>query len=147
MQQIDIDFEVFKALTARRRSESHTYNEVVRQLLDIDLAQTTHEPSGLAQATGLMSKIMSINMVEPSGLSLRGLVLPNGSLLRATHKGKSYAVQIVDGRWLSDNELSYSSPSAAASAITGNNANGWRFWQAKRPSDTEWRNLDMLSKR
>ena len=35
MVQIDIDFEVFKALTGLRMSESDSYNAVIRRLLDL----------------------------------------------------------------------------------------------------------------
>jgi hypothetical protein len=33
--QIGVDFEVFKELTARRASESVTYNDVIRELLGV----------------------------------------------------------------------------------------------------------------
>ena len=33
--QIEIDFEVFKELTARRTHEGHTYNEVLRDVLGL----------------------------------------------------------------------------------------------------------------
>ena len=147
MQQIDIDFEVFKALTLRRRSESHTYNEVIRELLDIDSGSSVYElPPAFKAANEIVSSIASIGRGTTTGLNLRGLFLPNGTMLRATHKGATYNAQIVDGKWLNSDGSIYGSPSAAASAITQNNVNGWRFWQAKRPSDSEWRNLDMLPK-
>lgn len=147
MQQIDIDFEVFKALTVRRRSESHTYNEVIRELLDIDEGKAVHDPSPLLQVgLDISNSLSQIGTGQSSGISLRGIFLPNGTLLRATHKGTSYRAQIQSGKWINEEGKSFGSPSAAASAITNNNVNGWRFWQAKRPSDTEWRNLDMLPK-
>lgn len=37
--QIDIDFEVFKALTALRHNETHSYNSVLRELLKLDPAE------------------------------------------------------------------------------------------------------------
>ncbi len=146
MQQIDIDFEVFKELTARRRSESHTYNEVIRELLDIDNGSTTYElPSALQAAANLRDVFKNLN--GPSkGFAMRGLQLPNGTLLRAIYKGKSFSAKITDGNWVNDEGTKFSSPSAAASAITQNNVNGWRFWEAKRPSDSDWRTLDTLSK-
>jgi hypothetical protein len=144
MQQIDIDFQVFKALTLRRRSESHTYNDVIRELLDIDEGKPI-----VANALEDLVKVgenLRIAMTHTKGFSARGLFLPNGTQLRATHKGAPYHAQISDGRWVNEDGAIWQSPSAAASSITGNNVNGWRFWQAKRPSDSEWRNLDMLPK-
>jgi hypothetical protein len=144
MQQIEIDFEVFKALTARRRSETHTYNEVIRELLDIDV--------GKAVVSSSLDRIAEIGanlsdaLTYTKGFAARGLMLPNGTQLRATHKGAVYNAMVSDGKWVNEDGTIWSSPSAAATSITGNNVNGWRFWQAKRPSDTEWRNLDMLPK-
>jgi hypothetical protein len=148
VQQIEIDFEVFKALTARRRSETHTYNQVIRELLDIDSGVSVHEEPQLIKNMKALAALPDLiaRSGPTTGFALRGLVLPNGTLLRATHKGSAYHAQIVDGEWVNDDGQSYTSPSSAASAITGNNVNGWRFWQAKRPSDTDWRNLDMLPK-
>jgi predicted CopG family antitoxin len=147
MQQIDIDFEVFKQLTARRRSESHTYNEVIRELLEIDKGETiwTGSEDRLAEEEQAEEDFYQ-SRGTAKGFSSRGLFLPNGTLLRATHKGANHSSQIIDGKWVSSDGMKYDSPSAAASAITKNNVNGWRFWQAKRPSDAEWRNLDMLPK-
>lgn len=146
MQQIDVDFEVFKALTVRRRSESHTYNEVIRELLDIDEGKTIYDAPPVIQQAAEAIRRLAIGTGETKGMALRGLFLPNGTLLRATHKGTAFAAQIADGKWVNDDGYVHGSPSAAASAITSNNVNGWRFWQAKRPSDSEWRNLDMLPK-
>ncbi len=141
MQQIEIDFQVFKELTARRRSESHTYNEVIRELLDIDEASPTFEEPLTTRISGVLDNAFR---TPTSGVSFRHLFLPNGTLLRATHKGSAFGATIMDGKWVNDDGSHSASPSAAAKAITGNNVNGWRFWQAKRPSDTEWRNLDMF---
>jgi hypothetical protein len=147
MQQVDIDFEVFKALTARRRSESHTYNEVIRELLDIDGGSPVHAAAPIVQAMSSLANSFPILKEGPTtGIKLRGLFLPNGTLLRATHKGTGFDAKIIDGKWVNGDGAVYDSPSAAASAITQNNVNGWRFWQAKRPSDSDWRNLDMLPK-
>ena len=147
MRHIEIDFEVFKALTARRRDESHTYNEVIRELLDIDSGSAVHKPAPLRE-NGMITiaEFANAGRAATSGFATRGLFLPNGTLFRATHKGSSYGARIVDGKWLNEEGTEHGSPSAAASAITGNNVNGWRFWQAKRPSDTEWRTLDGLMK-
>jgi hypothetical protein len=128
--QIDIDFEVFKALTALRKRESHTYNDVLRDLLRLKpAADESSAPSA-----------------SPKGLLLRGgLFLPDGTRLRVTYKGIEYLAEIRNGRWIDQAGTEHASPSAAAQHITKTNVNGWRFWEAKRPSDVDWRKLDTLS--
>ncbi|HEX8512238.1 MAG TPA: hypothetical protein VF688_03950 [Allosphingosinicella sp.] len=128
--QIDIDFEVFKALTSLRKRESHTYNDVLRELLKL-------KPSGdESPASVALSK----------GLLLRGgLFLPDGTRLRVTYRGIEYLAEIKNGRWVDQAGTEHASPSAAAQHITKTNVNGWRFWEAKRPSDVDWRKLDVLS--
>lgn len=146
MPQIEVDFEVWKALTLKRHSESHSYNDVLRELLDIDTASVIRENALAQSLVRWIEPVASLSMGPTTGIALRGLVLPNGTRLRATHKGTAHAAQIVDGKWVSDGGEVFGSPSAAATAITGNNVNGWRFWQAKRPSDGEWRILDSIPK-
>lgn len=131
--QIDIDFEVFKALTARRKHEGHSYNEVLRDLLSLP---------------ALESEGMEIVPATPAGqrrsFESRDLSLPHGTQLRATYKGAAYSARIDDGRWIDQDGVEHRSPSAAARYITGNNVNGLRFWQGKRPNDQAWLNLDVL---
>lgn len=135
--QIEIDFEVFKELTARRQTEAHTYNDVLRDVLG--LFPVSSQPANQAQP--------GIGAFQPAaGLQLKGLFLPDGSLLRADYKGKRYTAQIVSGQWIDSSNNQHTSPSAAAWAITNTNVNGWRFWYAKRPSDQEWRKLEVLQK-
>lgn len=127
--QIDIDFEVFKALTALRKRESHTYNDVLRDLLKLGASPN--------QTVGQSS--------PAKGLLLRnGLFLPDGTRLRVTYKGIEYLAEVKNGRWIDQAGTEHASPSSAAHHITHTNVNGWRFWEAKRPSDTEWRKLDAL---
>jgi hypothetical protein len=116
--RIDVDFEVFKELTARRASESVTCNDVIRELLGLKNAvATTPKPNG--------------------AWVYRGVQFPDGTQLRATYKGKTYTAEIR-GASLLLNGLRQTSPSAAASYITKNNANGWDFWEVKRPGDASW---------
>ncbi len=146
MQQIEIDFEVYKALTAKRRSETHTYNEVIRELLDLDVATVVTETSFDRLGQSLAAAISGAELHHPTGMAIRGIFLPNGTRLRATYKGQLHEAEIINGKWSNGDGRTHRSPSAAAQAITRTNVNGWRFWQAKRPSDTEWRLLDALPK-
>ena len=146
MQNIEIDFEVFKALTSRRRSESHTYNEVIRELLDIDRGSVVHGDSPLVETARAVASSLSVANGPTKGLALRGLLLPNGTLLRATHKGQTFEARITDGQWINSDGTAANSPSAAATAVTNTNVSGWRFWKARRPSDSDWHLLDALPK-
>ncbi len=137
MQQIEVDFEVFKALTALRRFEAHTYNQVVRELLDLGEPREPAIPD-MGKLGNAISNVLS------GGFVTKGVFLPNGTNLRAIYKGVAYMASIVDGQWIDMEGIARTSPSAAAAAITRTNVNGWRFWQVKRPSDSDWKDLDAL---
>ena len=126
MAQIDVDFEVFKELTARRASESVTYNDVIRELLGLKHAAPTTTP-----------KLTTTTPKPNGGWTYKGVQFPDGTQLRATYKGKTYTAEIRGGSLLLNGQRQ-TSPSAAASHITKNNANGWDFWEVKRPGDASW---------
>jgi hypothetical protein len=133
--QIEIDFEVFKELTARRKHEGHTYNEVIRDLLKLP-------PSLGRTLSDFIAPVTQSGGVR--GFALRGGNLPEGTKLKATYKKTEYQAEIRNGRWIGEDGEERSSPSAAASAISQTNVNGLRFWYAKRPQDTNWTRLDIL---
>jgi hypothetical protein len=124
MAAIDVDFEVFKALTARRTTESDTYNDVIRRLLMLNPTSASGE------------------VRAESGCVMRGVRFPEGTLFSVTYKGRTFEGSVRNGVWTGSDGVTYSSPSRAAHAITGNNVNGWRFWLAKRPNDIDWKRLD-----
>ena len=135
--QIDIDFEVFKQLTARRTHESHTYNAVIRELLGL--------PQNVLDRIGdNFSPLRSLAGGGGKSFALRNGSLAEGTKLRATYKGTEHLAEIRNGRWVDENGEEHGSPSAAASAISGTNVNGLRFWFAKRPQDNAWQRLDIL---
>lgn len=140
MHQIEIDFEVWKALTALRASERHSYNDVLRSILNLESVQEPESP--LVAAFDVKPNAF---LTARKGFYSRGLFLPDGTDLRAVYKGESYMGQIVEGQWIDPSGNVFSSPSAAASAITGNNVNGLRFWEGRRPTDANWCRLDLLS--
>lgn len=178
--QIDIDFEVFKALTALRESESDSYNAVIRRLLGLSAFANAHESPALnallggigsgnalgstATAEALKQRkrggifglagtagIGSANALTDgllarysSGAWFNNVHFPEGSKFRATHKGESFFAEIRDRKWIDGDGIERTSPSDAASAITGNNVNGWRFWYVQMPGDPEWRRLEEL---
>ena len=145
MQEILIDFEVFKALTAKRLNERHTYNDVIRDLLGLDSFIEEQDASdALLDGLGLPMGIGAGLIDRSTGFSARGIFLPNGTAVKATYKQKQYTGKIERGEWIDADGKSHSSPSAAAKSVTGSNVNGLRFWQVKRPIDTEWYRLDLL---
>jgi hypothetical protein len=136
-----VDLEVFKKLTSLISADGQTHNDVLRELLNLDsimeVALPEHQFSSLAD---LLTK-----PPLTSGFYSRGLLLPNGTALRARYKGKEFRASIDRDHWIDEEGNEHSSPSSAASAVTGNSVNGWRFWEAKRPGDLGWRRLDVIA--
>ena len=131
MATIDVDFEVWKKLTVLRKGEHDTYNEVIRRLLKLGKAKPEDEP-GNTGGTPWITK---------------GVTIPHGTEFRFSHKGTLHtgtanegALQLADGR-------RFSSPSAAAVAITGTNVNGWRAWECRLPGSSQWVQMDSLRRR
>lgn len=124
MVTLDVDFEVFKALTNRRATEAVTYNDVLREILCLG--------KNSAAATTVLP-----------GWTWKGVTLPNGTELRTEYKGKAHTAKIVNGAWVQEGQ-EFGSPSAAAHAITQSGINGWWFWSVKRPSDPAWLPLGKL---
>jgi hypothetical protein len=124
MAAIEVDFEVYKALTMRRESEDMSYNDVLRDMLGLKTSTVVPTPAGPAW-------------------TWKGVTLPSGTELKAEYKGKEYTARIVNGEWL-QGDRKFGSPSAAAYAITESGINGWVFWNVKRPSDAAWMPLSKL---
>ena len=145
---ISVDLEVFKALTERLEFEGQTHNDILRELLSLDSISEEDPPepaimSGLDALTGVSDQW---RRPSQSGFYSRGLFLPDGTLLRSRYKGSEYSGRVSEGKWLDGDGCKHDSPSAAATAITGNNVNGLRFWEARRPQDNTWRRLEFLRK-
>lgn len=128
--QIEVSFPVWKALTAHRTSEHETYDDVLRRLLEVD-GQSHAEPQNTPS--------------QGKSAVYRGVALPHGTRLRATHKGKTFEATIRDGEWVDgDGKERRNSPSEAAHRITGTSVNGWQFWSAQRPGEARWTRLAEL---
>ena len=138
--RISVDLDVFKALTSLLDEDGQTHNDVLRDLLNLD-SVTEAEPPGeiISVAADHLGRITA-----GGNFYSRGLMLANGTRLRARYKGKEYHAAICDGEFRTDDGERHDSPSAAASHITSTTVNGLRFWQAKRPGDRGWRRLDVI---
>ncbi|MBX2990348.1 MAG: DUF4357 domain-containing protein [Bacteroidetes bacterium] len=128
MQTIEVDFDVFKALTSKRRSESETYNDVLRAMLDLQPSSTAPRIQKNQQGGGWVSK---------------GIHFPVGTEFRANYKGRVYQAEAQNGGLYLDGKV-HSSPSAAAIAVTGNSVNGWVFWECRFPGQTLWKSLKSI---
>jgi hypothetical protein len=127
MPQIDIDFEVFKELTNRRPAEAVTYNDVVRELLNLPKPASTNSAS---------------NGSKPWVVS--GTSFPAGSEFMTDYKGKTYSGIAKDGKLELSDGYKFTTPSAAAIHVTGSNVNGWRFWKCKLPGASQFVLIERL---
>lgn len=130
MYTIEIDFNVFKKLTAMRETETMTYNDVLRKML------------------GLGPLAMAAPRAEPpegKPWVVKGVVFPHGTEFRANRKGQVYQGRVENGA-LVVNGKRFTSPSAAAMSITGSPINGWIFWECRRPGETAWQIIKNLRK-
>jgi hypothetical protein len=144
---IRVSLDVYKALTTKLAYEGHTYDDVLRELLGLDAISEPELVRPSTSLTRLAEALSSTALAVPdNGFTSRGLWLPNGTKLRARYREVLHTAEIVDNIWKDERGNTFGSPSAAASAITGNNVNGLRFWDAKRPSDLVWRRLELIAR-
>ena len=128
MPTIEIDFDVFKALTLRRPSEDVSENDVLRELLGLP-ARLRGGPLARSQALPAAGEWVT-----------KGVRFPPGSEFRAAYKGQTYLARVDNGA-LALQGKRYETPSAAAMSITGNPVNGWTFWEARLPGQAGWKML------
>lgn len=129
LQTIDIDFDVFKALTVLRASAADTYNDVLRELLKLPLVE---KPSSAVEPTKGM------------GWVSKGVTFPDGTEFRATYKGQHVTARVARGRLRGAGDKIATSLSQAARLVTQNSVDGWSFWEVKRPSDLHWQQAGTL---
>lgn len=147
--QIEIDFDVFQALTILRRDEADSYNHVVRRLLKLAESDPTEDDSGDLVNPGhinVLADIMRGRAKAKDGAWIGNVFFPNGTQFRATYKGRTFRAEIRNEVWVGEDEIARQSPSEAAGSISGTKVNGWRFWYGMRPGDDEWLRLDEFRK-
>ena len=129
--QIDVSFQNWQRLTGLLENERDSIDKVIERLI--------------ADHASLASRRGPRHAQVAHELAWKGISLPNGTLLRATFKGKSYFAEIIEGRWFDrESGARRNSPSQAAKVITGSATNGWLFWEIQRPGDKGWTRLDTL---
>lgn len=125
MRTIEVDFDVFKALTLRRPSEEVTENDVIRELLGL-------QPRS--------SRLAGKQEPAAGDWITKGVRFPSGTEFRAVYKGEIHLARVEGGALTLDGKR-YESPSAAAMSITDNPVNGWRFWECRLPGRSAWKML------
>src|SRR5208337_1461164 len=123
MTTIDIDFDVYKALTLRRTSEEVSYNDVLRELL------------GLSHSSKPV--LGPVNSPTAGDWVTKGVRFPAGTEFRANYKGQLHVAR-VDGGALVVNGKRFDTPSSAAIYVTKNSVNGWIFWECRLPGKSSW---------
>ncbi len=123
-QTIEVDFDVFKALTARLKSPADNYNGVIRKMLGLKPAQAISDEGTAAWVAD-------------------GVSFPHGTEFRARLRGQEYRGRVESGALVYDGQRFYT-PSAPGVAIAGYAVNGWRFWECRRPGDRSWTKIDHL---
>jgi hypothetical protein len=131
MTTIEIDFDVYKALTLRRSAESVAYNDVLRELLALPPANNAC-PDPAASVPG------------PGDWVAKGVRFPRGTEFRAQHKGQTHYGKAEAGMLVLDDGERFEAPSAAAIHITGTSVNGWTFWECRMPGENSWHALKSL---
>ena len=130
METIEIDFDVFKALTLRRKSEDVSYNDVLRELLGLDPTKAPTQPGQSSDSGAWVTK---------------GVTFPEGTEFRGKHKGRTFTGKVESGALVVNGER-YDSPSAAAVTMTGKSTNGWLFWECRLPGKTSWQIITSFRK-
>jgi len=128
MPTIEVDFDVFKALTARRPSEDVSENDVLRQVLGLPTRRMAQiHPAAPA----------------PGDWITKGVHFPAGSEFRATYKGQTHLGRVEGGSLVLSGKR-FDTPSAAAMSITNSPVNGWTFWEARLPGQAGWKMIKTL---
>lgn len=147
--QIEIDFDVFKALTLLRQAETESYNDVLRRLLAMSEAKATladMQDAITQKPSNFLAFLAHGAEGGGKGAWIGNVFFPEGTKFRATYKGRTFRAEIKNQIWTDESGKVRQSPSEAAGAISGTRVNGWKFWFAMRPTDHDWHRLDELRK-
>jgi hypothetical protein len=131
LKNIEVDLDVYKALTLLLETEETTYNDVLRALLKLPGMVELPAEAANSAMSGWMSK---------------NVMFPNGTIFRATFKGNDYQAEIENDSLIYDGNA-YNSLSEAAIAVTKSQRNGWTFWECKLPHQTRWKECVSLRKK
>lgn len=111
LMKIELDFDVWQALQAARKSEADSTSAVIRRAMNLPEPQKQRRPWITKDGT-----------------------FHDGTPFKAEYKGGEYYSKVVDGALVFEGER-FKSPSAAARKITGGAVNGRVFWKFKIKGD------------
>jgi len=97
----------------------------------------TAEPEFISESSAATSTPTPDVHPEGDGWRWKGVFLPEGTELRASHRGRHYEAVVRSGSIIYDGQ-SYRTPSAAGTAVTGTSVNGWIFWSCRKPGQRGW---------
>jgi len=132
MRTIEVDFDVYKALTSRRPTEDVSENDVLRLLLGLS-------PKRPATAA-------AISTSDAGDWLTKGVRFPAGAEFRANYKGQTWLGRVERGA-LVVNGQRFDTPSAAAVSITKSPTNGWTFWESRLPGQASWQIIKGLRRK
>ena len=125
MPTIQVDFETYKAITARRRNEEMSECDVVKEAL------------------GIVS--VAPNSPNAPVWHSEGVAFAAGTKLRHVFRGgKTVSAEISKNGVVSGGSC-FKGLSPAAAYGAGHQANGWQFWEVQLP-DGRWVKADTLRK-
>ncbi|WP_425085790.1 hypothetical protein [Ruegeria profundi] len=133
---IEIDFDIHKLIEAERRGFDEPEYVALRRLLNLPEPEAVKPSKPISEGRPFVQD---------------GVSIPHGSLARMEYQRGS---QIYEGKFLNGHlvvgELHFTSLSAAAIALAitkdgkKTSLNGWLYWKAKFPGETQWRSLSAL---
>ena len=135
MRTIDVDFDVFKAITARRETENVSENDVLRALFGLPPKR---------HATQISKS--STSSQRTADWYVGSVRFPAGTEFQANYRGRTWLGRVDQGALVLDGRR-FDTPSAAAGFVTKNSVNGWKFWQCKQPGQEMWQIIDTLRKK
>jgi hypothetical protein len=116
---INVTIEIYKLIEQNRLSFEENHDDILRRMLGLPIHSEKPEIKG------------EFYLGE-------GVSVPFGTILRKVYKGMEYLAEVKDGGiWI--NGKKYPTVNQAANAISDSkNQNAWKFWEVKRPQDSEW---------
>jgi len=145
-KSVEIDFDVFKALTIKRSSASVTENDVLRGLLN--LPPLKQNGSEIGNKVGQQSVTENVDLPHGTGKPFiaKGVEFPHGTEFRMKYRAQWFYGKISDGALLVNNKR-YTAVSKPACDITGTSINGWICWECKFPGAENWQAINTVRNR
>jgi hypothetical protein len=134
VRTIEVDFDVYKALTTRRPTEDITENDVLRNLLGLPSKRDAKSLPTASATSGADDWIV------------KGIRFPAGTEFRAGYKGQTWLGRVERGA-LVVNGTRFDTPSAAAVFIAKSPTNGWTFWECRLPGQASWQIIKGLRRK